>query len=232
MPEAIACGDHEGPAVNTSPSQHLPTEDHELGARLLDAAVATIRENAEMLGDLDRAIGDGDHGVNMLRGFAAIAEAREAIAALPLGAALEKAGMLLVMNVGGASGPLYGSLLLAMGHAAARDASVSVMLEEGVAAVKKRGRSDRGEKTMLDVLVPVRLAWEQACSEGSALREALQRVDRAAAEGLESTRPLLATKGRAAFLRERSIGHLDPGAFSSALLVHAACDVFLKETTP
>ena len=133
----------------------LQTPDPLLG-RLLDAAIEAIGTNAERLGDLDRAIGDGDHGLNMLRGFAALAAQRDALAALPLGAALESAGNLLVMNVGGASGPLYGSLLIAMGKAAARDdASVLVVLDEGVAAVKRRGKSDRGEKTMLDVLAPV-----------------------------------------------------------------------------
>jgi phosphoenolpyruvate---glycerone phosphotransferase subunit DhaL len=215
-----------------SPRITVPAETNLLIVRLLDAGVEVIRANAEKLSDLDRAIGDGDHGVNMLRGFSAIAGAREAIVALPLAPALEQMGKLLVMNVGGASGPLYGSLLLAMGRAAARRASVRQMLQEGVAAVKKRGRSERGEKTMLDVLVPVQLAWERACAEGDDVREAIERVKQAADEGLESTRPLLATKGRASYLRERSIGHLDPGACSSSLLVHAVCDAFLESTKP
>jgi phosphoenolpyruvate---glycerone phosphotransferase subunit DhaL len=220
--------------MNASLEPAVPVETNLLVGRLLDAAVAAIRRNAETLGNLDRAIGDGDHGINMLRGFTAIDEARDSIAALPLSSALEAMGKLLVMSVGGASGPLYGSLLMAMGRAAARDggrASLRLMLEEGVAAVKKRGKSDRGEKTMLDVLVPVQLAWEQACREGLAIDEAIERVKRSAADGLESTRPLIASKGRASFLRERSIGHLDPGACSSSLLVHAACDAFI-ETTP
>jgi dihydroxyacetone kinase-like protein len=199
-------------------------------ARLLDAAVEAIATNADLLGDLDRAIGDGDHGVNMLRGFSAIAGQRDELAALPIGAALESAGRLLVMTVGGAAGPLYGSLLIAMGKAVAREgASLAAMIDEGVAAVKKRGKSDRGEKTMLDVLVPVQLAWAQSRREGLAHRESLERVRRAAEEGLESTRPMLATKGRASFLRERSIGHLDPGAYSSFLLVDAACGIFLGD---
>ncbi len=210
--------------MNNSLRPDVPVETDPLVARLLDAAVAVIRQNAETLGDLDRAIGDGDHGVNMLRGFSAIAEARESIAALPLGSALEAMGKVLVMKVGGASGPLYGSLLLGMGRAGN---SLREMLKAGVAAVKKRGKSERGEKTMLDVLVPVQLAWEQACDEGLDTRTAIERLKRAAEEGLESTRPLVASKGRASFLRERSIGHLDPGACSSSLLVHAACDAFI-----
>jgi len=209
--------------------------DTDLVARLLDAGVGAIRVNADMLSELDRAIGDGDHGVNMLRGFSAIAEGREALSALPLASALEAMGTLLVMNVGGASGPLYGSFLLAMGRAAAAaggTAPLGKLLEEGVAAVKKRGRSEPGEKTMLDVLVPVQLAWEQACADGLGVRDAIERVKQAAKQGLESTRPLQATKGRASYLRERSIGHLDPGAFSTSLLVHAVCDVFLESTKP
>ena len=212
----------------------MPAETN-LVARLLDAGVDAIRVNADMLSDLDRAIGDGDHGVNMLRGFSAIAEGREALTALPLASALEAMGTLLVMNVGGASGPLYGSFLLAMGRAAATaggTAPLGKLLEEGVAAVKKRGRSERGEKTMLDVLIPVQLAFAQACAEGAAVSDAIERVKRAAREGLESTRPMLATKGRASYLKERSIGHLDPGACSSSLLVHAACDALLESTKP
>jgi dihydroxyacetone kinase-like protein len=201
--------------------------------RFLDAAVEAIRANAELLGELDRAIGDGDHGVNMVRGFAAVAAERDALAAMPLPQALEAMGKLLVMNVGGASGPLYGSLLMAMGRAGALDgASLGAMFEAGVAAVKKRGKSDRGEKTMLDVLVPVQLAWTRAAEDGEDASLALERVRRAAEEGLEATRPLVATKGRAAFLRERSAGHLDPGAYSSFLLVRAACGAFPEVTKP
>ena len=201
-----------------------------LPGRLIDAAVEAIANNADLLGELDRAIGDGDHGVNMLRGFAAIAGQRNELVGLPLAAALEAMGRQLVMTVGGASGPLYGSLLIAMGKAAAlEDASVAAILEAGVAAVKKRGKSDRGEKTMLDVLVPVQSAWAQSCQEGLTVRPALARVRQAAREGFESTRPLMATKGRASFLRERSIGHLDPGACSSCLLVDAVCAVFLED---
>jgi dihydroxyacetone kinase-like protein len=117
---------------------------------------------------------------------------------------------------------------MAMGRAAAAEAPLGTMIDEGVAAVKKRGKSDRGAKTMLDVLVPVQLAWTQAGAEGLDVEATIERLRQAARDGLESTRPLVATKGRAAFLRERSIGHLDPGACSSCLLVNAACDAFLE----
>lgn len=190
--------------------------------RLIAATAATVAAHAEELTTLDQAIGDGDHGVNMKRGFDAIAAAAEEIGAQPLGGALQKAGMTLVMNVGGASGPLYGSLLMGLGKAAGQDGDpdIATMLAEGVAAVKKRGKSEAGEKTMLDVLVPVLEALRAAEPEGqtAAARAAADR-------GLAATEDMLATKGRASFLGERSVGHLDPGARSSALLVHAVCDV-------
>lgn len=198
--------------------------------RLIDASAATIEENAERLTRLDQAIGDGDHGINLKRGFQAVAEQREALAALEPSQALGKAGMTLVMKVGGASGPLYGSLLMAMGKAlqgisAEEPAGLAAALEAGIEAVKARGKSDVGQKTMLDVLVPAQAALAQAASEGLALPEILARVRAAAAEGLAATEPMRATKGRASFLGERSVGHLDPGAQSSALLIEAACRV-------
>jgi dihydroxyacetone kinase-like protein len=205
----------------------------ELAARLVDAAVATIREHADELTALDQAIGDGDHGVNMRRGFDAIAAAREELIPLPLGQALHKAGMTLVMKVGGASGPLYGSLLMAMGKAApeAPDGpqAVADMLTDGIEAVKKRGRSDTGAKTMLDVLVPTLEALRAGAKDGEGAAELIARVRAAAEEGLAATRDMKATKGRASYLGERSIGHLDPGARSSALLIAAVYDVLAGE---
>jgi dihydroxyacetone kinase-like protein len=199
---------------------------------LIDLAVEVITTHAERLSELDRAIGDGDHGVNMLRGFGAIAQRRRELDQMELGAALESIGTILVTNVGGASGPLYGSLFMAMGRAARRadgDRSLTSMLEEGVAAVKRRGKSDAGEKTMLDVLVPIQLAWIEACEKDLSSRAAAEHVRRAAENGLESTRSMTATKGRAAFLRERSVGHLDPGAYSTFLLVNATCRAILEQ---
>ncbi len=195
----------------------------DLKRALIDQMVATILAHTDELTTLDQAVGDGDHGFNMKRGFAAVAEAADEIAALALGPALQKMGMTLVMTVGGASGPLYGSLLMSMGKAMPAEASSRedfvASFAEGIEAVKRRGKSDRGEKTMLDVLLPVLEAIEGA--EGAVLNAA-----RAAADaGLEATREMQATKGRASFLGERSIGHLDPGARSSVLLVHAVCDV-------
>jgi phosphoenolpyruvate---glycerone phosphotransferase subunit DhaL len=199
----------------------------DLVGQLLDAAVTTIREHAAELTALDQAIGDGDHGINMRRGFDAIAQVREELAALPLDQALQKAGMTLVMKVGGASGPLYGSLLMAMGKAAVPHdaASLGEAFGQGIEAVKKRGRSDVGEKTMLDVLVPTLQALQAGVADGAAAGELSAKVRAVAEEALAATAPMRATKGRASFLGERSIGHLDPGARSSALLIEAVCDV-------
>ena len=199
----------------------------DLVGRLLDATVTTIRGHAAQLTALDQAIGDGDHGINMRRGFDAIAETREELAALPLDQALQKAGMTLVMKVGGASGPLYGSLLMAMGKAgAAQDAAgVAEAFGQGIEAVKKRGRSDVGEKTMLDVLVPTLYALEAGAADGAAIGQLTAKLHAVTADALAATAPMRATKGRASFLGERSIGHLDPGARSSALLIEAVCDV-------
>ncbi|MCB1491583.1 MAG: dihydroxyacetone kinase subunit L, partial [Rhodobiaceae bacterium] len=145
------------------------------------------------------------------------------IAGLDFGPALQKAGMTLVMKVGGASGPLYGSGLMAMGKAAtgvpANPADVAALLNAAIDAIKARGKSDVGAKTMLDLLVPV----AQAIAAGGA--DAVAAARKTAEDALESTRPMKATKGRASFLGDRSIGHLDPGARSSTLLVNAVCDV-------
>jgi len=205
----------------------------ELIGRMIDAACAAIDANAELLTRLDSAIGDGDHGHNMRRGFQEIAVQREQIVGLPLGAALQKAGMALVMKVGGASGPLYGSLLIAMGKAAGEapiDAGgVATIWAEGVEAVKRRGKSEVGEKTMLDVLVPAQGALRAAVGDGLEPAQILDRVRQAASDGLAATEPMKATKGRASYLGERSIGHLDPGAQSSALLIAAVCGVLERE---
>jgi dihydroxyacetone kinase-like protein len=198
--------------------------------RALQTAAGTIRANAELLTELDSAIGDGDHGSNMTRGFDAVGETAGELAGLPPGQMLQKAGMTLVSKVGGASGPLYGSLFMAMGKTLGDgplDArTLADAFGEGIAAVKKRGRSDAGEKTMLDVLVPAHRALADALDAGETGASELARCTRDAAEaGLARTRDLQATKGRAAYLGERSVGHLDPGAQSSCLLIAALAEL-------
>lgn len=201
----------------------------DLIARLIDATHAVIEANHENLTTLDQAIGDGDHGLNLRRGFQAVAAQRAMLSALEPGPALQKAGMELVMKVGGASGPLYGSLLMQMGKAMPAVPEDTTALADafaaGIEAVKKRGRSDVGAKTMLDVLVPTLEALRNAASQGLDRETTIARVREVAAASLAATQPMKATKGRASYLGDRSIGHLDPGAQSSALLIGAVCDV-------
>ncbi len=186
----------------------------ELIEKLVDRTTEVLLAHGDELTQLDQAIGDGDHGINMKRGFQAIAEQKEALAALETWPAVQKAGMTLVMKVGGASGPLYGSLLMAMAKA---EGSVAERLAAGVEAVKQRGKSDAGAKTMLDVLIPVLAAVQDGAD--------FDRIRQVADESLAATKDMKATKGRASFLGERSIGHIDPGARSSQLLIHAVCDL-------
>jgi dihydroxyacetone kinase-like protein len=186
---------------------------------LIAAAAERVIASASELTALDQAIGDGDHGLNLKRGCAAVLAELDTIVAKPTGEALTSVGMTLVMKVGGASGPLYGSLFIAMGkQLGGRPASLAMLpelLAAGVAAVSARGKSTAGEKTMLDVLVPV---LEAARAGGPDLGARLRNVATSAAA---ATVPMRATKGRAAFLGERSIGHMDPGARSSEIIIEA-----------
>jgi phosphoenolpyruvate---glycerone phosphotransferase subunit DhaL len=183
---------------------------------LIDATTATMAAHADELTSLDQATGDGDHGSNMARGFQAIAAQREALGELELGDALQKAGMILVTTVGGASGPLYGSLLMGIGKGLKAGKGTTEALAEGVESMKRRGKSDVGAKTMLDVLVPTLEALRGGASPAE--------LRGTATASREATRPMQASRGRASFLGERSIGHYDPGATSSCLLIHAVCD--------
>ena len=198
-----------------------------LRAAFIKAAAKTIAEHEDELTALDQAIGDGDHGINMKRGFKAIDEARDVIAALPDDEALHKAGMTLVMKVGGASGPLYGSLLMGMAKAAKAGDGLEGQLAEGIAMVEKRGKSDVGAKTMLDVLVPVHATLKEHADHSPA--QTITAIRRTADEAWEATRDMQATRGRASFLGERSKGHYDPGATSSRLLIHVICDVLERQ---
>jgi dihydroxyacetone kinase-like protein len=194
---------------------------------LIDRAAQTIADHADSLTKLDQAIGDGDHGTNMKRGFETIAAEKDALVGLGADAALHKAGMTLVMKVGGASGPLFGSLLMGMAKAVKAGQNLEGQLAEGVALVKKRGKSDIGAKTMLDVLVPVHTVLKDHAGQPAADVIAAVRV--AADAARENTKDMLATRGRASFLGERSIGHYDPGATSTQFLIHAVCDVLEEQ---
>ena len=186
--------------------------------RLILAVSDEVIAHADELTELDQAIGDGDHGVNMKRGFEAVRADAATTAEKPLPDALKAIGTQLVMKVGGASGPLYGTLFLALSKTIAPDASnLSEAFAGAVEAVKARGKSQPGQKTMLDVLARV----QSALAEGGA--DLSTRLPEVAARAADATIPMLATRGRASFLGERSIGHMDPGARSSALMIASLC---------
>jgi phosphoenolpyruvate---glycerone phosphotransferase subunit DhaL len=189
---------------------------------LVKVAAEQVIASAPELTALDQAIGDGDHGTNMKRGFEAVLNKLDAISAQPLDEAFKTIGKTLVMTVGGASGPLYGSFFLAAGEAMAGKKlpeDLAAVFGRGVDAISARGRSHVGEKTMLDVLVPVL----ETLKTDAGRADLIERVRTTASEAVARTVPMQATKGRASFLGARSVGHVDPGAKSSCVLVHAVC---------
>jgi dihydroxyacetone kinase-like protein len=196
--------------------------DRQARKLLYETVAQRVIASAEELTDLDRAIGDGDHGANMRRGFEAVLAAVDELSAKNLGESLKGVGTTLVMKVGGASGPLYGTLFMSLGKSLQDEVSceqVADAFAAAIDAVKARGKSDVGQKTMLDVLFPVL----GVLREGG--MELPMRLRAAAKDAAEKTIPMRAIRGRASFLGERSVGHMDPGARSSALIVGAVADV-------
>ena len=193
--------------------------DADIKRRLIRAIATGIIAHADELTVLDAAIGDGDHGHNMKRGFEAVLSDVETLSAAPWPDLLKGAGTRLVMKVGGASGPLYGTFFMAMGKdfpvPASREGMANA-LRAALAALKARGKSEVGQKTMIDVLAPA----IEAFAEGRDLAS----VREAAAQAAKATIPVRATRGRASFLGDRSIGHMDPGARSSSLIVEIICN--------
>jgi phosphoenolpyruvate---glycerone phosphotransferase subunit DhaL len=192
---------------------------------------AVIAENRAELVRLDTAIGDGDHGTNMDRGMRKAVEKVDGTDGDDIGALLKAVGMALVSSVGGAAGPLYGTLFLQMGTASAgREeldlAGWTAALEAGVEGVQARGKAEPGDKTMVDALVPAVESLRAAGDDGGGLADALRRSADAAEEGMKATIPLEARRGRASYLGPRSIGHQDPGATSSQLLIAVAARTF------
>ncbi len=190
-----------------------------------------IIENKDFLTDLDREIGDADHGVNMARGFQAVVEKVSPDEA-DLGAALKKTGMTLLSTVGGASGPLYGTAYMEAGKVLAGKTELTAedmkaVLDAAIEGIKKRGKAEKGEKTMLDALIPARDAYEAKIAEGGDRVAGLEAACQAAREGVEFTKGIRATKGRASYLGDRSIGHQDPGATSATITLETVLD-FLK----
>jgi dihydroxyacetone kinase-like protein len=202
---------------------------YEDAVRWVRSFADVIAENKEYLTQLDSAIGDADHGINMNRGMQAVLGKLEGIPNGDIGNLWKTVGMTLVSTVGGAGGPLYGTLFLQFGTAAAGKAELepadwALALEKGVEGVQMRGKAEPGDKTMVDALMPARDAFRQAVEEGEPFPSALQRSATAAEDGMKATIPWVARKGRASYLGERSAGHQDPGATSSYLLLKTAAD--------
>jgi dihydroxyacetone kinase-like protein len=191
----------------------------------IQSVATSIISHAEHLTALDQAIGDGDHGINMKRGCEAVLADLDRIASSPLPAALKSAGMTLVMKVGGASGPLYGTLFMTLGKElpeAPVHADLVRALGAAIDAVRKLAKSEVGQKTLLDLLVPV----HAELSAGA--QDLARRLSARAVAAAEATVPMKAIRGRASFLGDRSIGHMDPGARSTALIVTALCAALEK----
>lgn len=187
---------------------------------LVRALAEAVIQHADELTGLDQAIGDGDHGLNMKRGFEAVLATLPGLADKALPEMLKSIGMTLVMKVGGASGPLVGTFFMELGKALPEQptrAEFVAATDMAINAVKARGRSEAGQKTLLDVLVPVQAVLAAGGDARAIALEAVQAADR--------TTPMLAIRGRASFLGERSIGHMDPGSRSTSLLIGAAVKV-------
>jgi dihydroxyacetone kinase-like protein len=199
--------------------------------RFIQAYAAVIAENKEYLTELDSAIGDADHGINMNRGMRAVLGKLDGAAPDDVGALFKTAGMTLVSTVGGAGGPLYGTLFLQLGSATAGMAELTPEgWRDGVTAavtgVQARGKAEPQDKTMVDALIPARDALTAAVDASEPFASALRAAESAAKAGMEATIPLVARKGRASYLGERSAGHQDPGATSSYLLMKTAADTW------
>ena len=205
----------------------ITTEDT---VRWLQELAHVLHENRDYLTQLDSAIGDADHGINMDRGFKAVIDKLPTVANMDIGSILKTAGTTLVSTVGGASGPLYGTAFLRAGMATSGkhelyEADVVTLLEAALEGIKARGKAQPGEKTMVDALTPALAAAKDAEAHNLGLSQLLQHAAEAAETGMKATIPMLAIKGRASYLGERSIGHQDPGATSSWLILKTLADI-------
>ncbi len=198
--------------------------------KCLSIIAERITANKDFLTELDREIGDSDHGINMARGFQAVME-KLSPDDTDIGATLKKTGMTLLSKVGGASGPLYGTAYMeagkiTLGKTDLTPEDMKAVLEAAIAGIQKRGKAVRGEKTMLDAIIPAAETFSSKISEGSDMAGALEAACESAKEGVEYTKTIIATKGRASYLGERSIGHQDPGATSAMITLEAIRDFF------
>jgi dihydroxyacetone kinase-like protein len=191
--------------------------------------VDVIHENKGYLTDLDAAIGDADHGINMDRGFQKVLEKLPGLEGKDVGTVLKTVGMTLVSSVGGAGGPLYGTAFMQAGTAVAGKHELGAVdllavMDAALEGVMMRGRSKAGEKTMIDAIAPAVTAMREALENGASTQEILEQATAAARQGMKDTIPMQAFKGRASYLGERSIGHQDPGATSSFLLIRTMAE--------
>ncbi|WP_416196453.1 dihydroxyacetone kinase subunit DhaL [Selenomonas sp.] len=198
--------------------------DNKKLVEILQAIAQRMEKEKEVLTELDNAIGDGDHGINLARGFAAVEQKLPTLADKDLGAILKGVGMALVSNVGGASGPLYGTAFMKAGGALkgeteADDEKLVAAFEAAVEGIKMRGKAHEGEKTMLDAQCPALKALKESLAAGKDIKAAMADAVEAAKTGVAYTKTIIATKGRASYLGERSIGHEDPGAVSSLMML-------------
>jgi dihydroxyacetone kinase-like protein len=207
----------------------LLTVDVSLARAWIAAVAAAIAANADRLTRLDTAIGDGDHGANMARGFAAVTAALDGHAAESVGDVLVRTGATLVSKVGGASGPLFGSAFRAIGRAlpaeSATPAEVAAALTAGLDAVRRLGRAEPNDKTIVDAYHPGVTAFTEAVGDGADLAAAAGAAAAAAERGMLATVGMVARRGRASYLGERSVGHQDPGATSTWLIFQALAEV-------
>lgn len=194
----------------------------------IDAAYATIHQYRDEIAQLDQAIGDGDHVFNLIRGLEALIAMRSQIEGLEFQPALSLSASKLLSTIGGSSGPLLASLLMGMAKTPASElnsSSLAAMFKAGVATMAARGKAGTGEKTMLDVLIPVSITFEELTLAHASSDQLLSALKTQAEDGMLATRDMIATKGRASFLGERAVGHIDPGARSSQLIISAICDL-------
>ncbi|MFE7168450.1 dihydroxyacetone kinase subunit DhaL [Streptomyces sp. NPDC057616] len=202
--------------------------DIDLARTWVQAIGAAVEQHEDHLTQLDSAIGDADHGVNMHRGFSAVTTALDDVAPDTVGALLVKAGTTLISSVGGASGPLYGGAFRAMGRTLdspeATSREFAHALAAGLAAVQKLGAASPGDKTMIDAYAPALAAFRQRADAGAGLAAAALAAADAAEDGMRATTPMQARKGRASYLGARSVGHPDPGAASTALIFRALAE--------
>ncbi|MET9907510.1 dihydroxyacetone kinase subunit DhaL [Streptomyces sp. NPDC006476] len=202
--------------------------DIDLARAWVQAIAAAVDQHKDRLTQLDSAIGDADHGVNMHRGFSAVSTALDGFVPDTVGALLVKAGTTLISSVGGASGPLYGGAFRAAGKTleapTATPQEFAAALAAGLASIERLGSAAPGDKTMIDAYAPALAAFRQQADAGATLAAAALTAADAAEDGLRATAPLQARKGRASYLGARSIGHQDPGAASTALIFRALAE--------